>query len=186
MMKVLRMLRQHPALAVIGMANIGLALALVLLLTVEPAPFGDSAVMPPMPIEPVTLATRSAFDRQALSEVADRPVFNPSRRRIELPPQPTMAASAPVKPPAPPFPPIEVLGLAQSSRTAVAVLRVMSEGKVVMLREGEALQGWIVSAIDADRVRFERDGEQKEFRMPKPQSLDGIGILGKPGMAKPQ
>lgn len=182
MTRLKRILRRHPFLLLLLLADIALAIILVDTLVVDPGMAGADAALPHPP-DPVALAVQAQVSKETFTVIIERPLFNAGRRLIA--PAAAAAAPTPVKPPPPAFPPIEVLGLAQSSRTAVAVLRLVPEGRVVMLKEGEGLQGWVVSAIDADRVRFERDGEQKEFRMPKPQSLNGIGILGKPSVTKP-
>lgn len=183
MTQLKRTLRRHPFLALLLLVNIGMAVMLNHVLTDQSlAPVVDNLVIPS--VEPVSLQTRAPTSSSTYAVITERPLFNPGRRIVEA----TVVAAAPpapVKPPVPAFPSIEVLGLAQSSRTAVAVIRVMSEGRVLMLKEGEGLHGWVVSAIDADRIRFERDGEQKDIRMPKPQSLNGIGILGKSAGTKP-
>lgn len=181
---LIHLMRRHPLLPALLLLNLGLGAALTIILTSENNPTAP-ALPVSAPGSPVSIQSREVKPPGHFSVISERPLFNAERRQVAIAVAPVMMAAPPPKPAPPPFPAIEVLGLAQSSKVAVAVLRLVGEGRVIMLKEGEALQGWVVAAIDADRLRFERDGEQRSFSLPKPASLNNIKIHENAATARP-
>ncbi|WP_428249803.1 hypothetical protein [Ferrovibrio sp.] len=177
MTTVFRLLRRYLLALALLLVNLSLAAALLMASGKVDVPIAEP--ISPMPMGgPVVVSPRQPWPAERLAVITERPLFNLERRSVAAIVVAPPIVVSPQKPAPPPFPVIEVLGLAQSSKVAVAVLRLVNEGRVIMLKEGEALQDWVVAAIDADRLRFERDGEQRDFRLPKPASLSGIQMHG--------
>lgn len=110
-----------------------------------------SADVPALPPEPsVALAPKSEF-----SLIAERPLFQPSRRpfiaaTVAAPPPP-----APAPPPPPAIRAYTVVGVMVSGSRRLAWLKPPAGGSPARVAEGDVVQGWRVKQIDKDRVTFE-------------------------------
>ena len=117
---------------------------------------------------------------EAYAAIAERPLFQPSRRPAVPPPPPAplpvrAAAAAPLPPPPPPPPPAPVLApmtllaviISADKREAVLGL---SGGKSSTLAEGEALDGWTLTKVLPDRVVFRIAETEREVAFPVTQT----------------
>lgn len=98
----------------------------------------------------------------AFSEIADRPVFSPSRR----PPsyfdeEPEEVEAAPVRRQELE---VSVVGIITGPR-ALALLQPHASDRLVPLAEGQKLAGWTLTAIEPFRVVFQRDGEEQALEL---------------------
>jgi hypothetical protein len=155
-----RTLAATAALLVVG-AFLGWLAAL-------PAPsFPDASPLPAAkPIAPVPVLKPV----EAYAAIAERPVFQPSRRPAPPPPPkslppvaPTPAVVPPAPAPAPPPPvltPVTLLAVVISTDRREAVLG-LTGGKSSTLAEGDHLGDWTLTKVLPDRVVF-RSAETEE------------------------
>lgn len=116
---------------------------------------------------------------QAYAEIADRPLFQPSRRPAPPPPPSPAAviaeAPAPAPAPSPPPPPppvlspLTLLAVAISADRREAVLGLPG-GKSSTMAEGDSLEGWVLAKVLPDRVIFRIADVEKEVTFPVGQS----------------
>ena len=98
----------------------------------------------------------------AYSEIADRPVFSPSRRPpAYLDEELEEVAAAPVRRQELE---VTVVGIITGPR-ALALLQPRSSDRLVPLAEGQTLAGWTLTAIEPFRVVFRRDGEEQALEL---------------------
>lgn len=95
---------------------------------------------------------------EAFEGIIDRPVFSPSRRPAPPPPPtPSRATPSASMPPSPPQPPplaLDLVGIATDPERRVALLRSRQSGLILVLAEGEAVEGWILRRVSSDRAEF--------------------------------
>jgi hypothetical protein len=89
------------------------------------------------------------------SAIVQRPLFHPTRLPWTLPVAPPAAPVATVAP-APPAPPAQwvLVGTALGPSERVAVLRTPAAAEARLVREGDLLDGWVVTTIAHDRLRL--------------------------------
>ena len=166
-------------------ASIALAAVLVLLAVLSILP--EAALQTPVPArrEGQGSPTVPIKPVEAYAAIAERPLFQPSRRPAP-PPAPKAAQIAaalppsqptPLPPPPPPPPvlaPMTLLAVVISSDKREAVLG-LATGKSSTLAEGESLDGWILARVLPDRVVFRLADTEKELTFPVGQAA------GRPG-----
>lgn len=100
------------------------------------------------------LAPRAPFEASRAS--LERPLFHASRR--PLPDRAAPAAPAPIEPPPPPPPPpptgYRLRGAILGSGRKLAVLENMGTAQHTRIGEGEKIDGWTLTDIEAKRVTF--------------------------------
>lgn len=125
-----------------------------------------------------------------LRATRERPLFVPSRRPPEAPPQPV--AVEPLAPPPPPVavqdppPRFTLLGIIRSPRQGgAAVVLDDTDHTSFNLKLGDDRRGWVVKSIDGTVVTL-RNGERTlALTYPEPQSQPGMAP-GAPGGAAAQ
>ena len=113
----------------------------------------------------MTMKTRSAQEAAALpvivppadafSDIAQRPLFSPSRTGI--------ASDAAAQAALPPD--IQLVGVIADAEQRIALVRVPGEPLAKALQVGGVVSGWRVADIQADRVVLEGAGGRVEFRL---------------------
>lgn len=83
-------------------------------------------------------------------EVAERPLFSPSRR----PPLGEVATATPRQ-----ALDLTLIGVVLSSEERLAIVTPGGQGKAVRLGVGDSIQGWTLVELESERATFERDGE---------------------------
>lgn len=105
-------------------------------------------------------------------EAEDRPLFNPTRRRIAVPvaAQQTNAVSPR------PFREPVLLGIAGVGENRIALVKFSEERDSRRLRSGDSLEGWRVTEIGEGHVIFGNGDEKREIRLkPAQRTPDGAG-----------
>lgn len=143
------------------MRSAGWAAALVLAATVAAAQSPEAA-------DP-SLNPASTLRRSDLTGFRERPLFTPSRRR---PPDPVDVAPAPAA--APPArrqaPNVRLAGVMESDLDAVAILQ-QPGGPRLSVRVGDRVEGWLVTAVEPQKITL-RDGDrQQDYRLFAPGSF---------------
>lgn len=98
--------------------------------------------------------------------VLERPLFFQDRR-LPAEPEPEVVAVAPPQPLR-----LTLEGVAISSDSRVAVLRMTSGNQLVQLAEGMSHDGWLLESVSADRAIFKRGTQVTELL------LDATGRTG--------
>lgn len=128
---------------------------------VAAAPPASSAAAPPVSPPP------SSELGASYPAILDRPLFSPTRQRWV--PEP----AEPVRTPPPPAPSIlreyVLLGIVAGNGASVAVLKPPRGDKAIRLAEGEAIDGWVLREIGAERLRFQSDSGTFELSFPNPR-----------------
>ncbi|MCW2239552.1 hypothetical protein [Azospirillum canadense] len=99
-------------------------------------------------------AGSSIPDRAALSETLERPLFNRSRR-----PTPADLQAQEAGPTTAGTPPVALTGVILDPHIRIAVLKRLDNQANVQLRLGQEIEGWMVTDIAADRVKFSHKGD---------------------------
>lgn len=106
----------------------------------------------------------AAVDTAAITE---RPLFVPTRRRA----MPIAAAVAAEPPPPPPVrlaSRFQLVGIVVTEGRAAALLRAGAAGATVRVREGEAIEDWILAGTAPGRAAVFARGEEREtLRLPR-------------------
>jgi general secretion pathway protein N len=131
--------------------------------TAKPAPAGN-------PLWAVPLSVLTATQQ--------RPIFSASRR----PPQPAVVAPAAerVNEPAPPKsaeqerPPLALIGAVVGDGDAIAVFVDRTSQKVVRLRRGETLAGWVLGSVLPREVTLRKAGRTEVLVLQRPDSPAGV------------
>jgi hypothetical protein len=95
-------------------------------------------------------------DKDSYAQVSERPLFRPDRRPRKD--EPEEAAEAPVEE-ASDLAGMDLTGVLLSPKVTTAWVRDPSQPTPVRLRLGDALAGWTVRDIKADRLVLERQGK---------------------------
>lgn len=122
-------------------------------------------------VRPPTVATAVAAGPADTSEIVERPLFAPGRRRVS---PIASAVAAPTAAPAPPPPPLAkkymLVGILVLDGTPQAMLReIAGAGPTHRLRPGSTIEGWTLAAIEPRRAaRFERPDGRETLRLAHP------------------
>lgn len=119
-----------------------------------PAP-GPASPSPGAAPNPAPIAAPAIPALSALNETTARPLFTVSRR----PPAPETAAKPALEKARPArLVGYRLTGIVRSSSQRLILLTEEKSGRVVELREGEQVDGWRLTSIEADNIRLARDG----------------------------
>jgi hypothetical protein len=98
-----------------------------------------------------------------LHDTLGRPLFEKSRRPIEVPPPPPPPLPLPVAPTPPPaidHNALSLLGVVASQGRTVALLKRNSTGQNVRVQVGDAVDGWTIISIEPQRVMIQQRDTQ--------------------------
>jgi hypothetical protein len=125
-----------------------------------------------------------------LSATRERPLFTPSRRAAPPPPTP-VASTAPIEPAAGP-PRIALVGVVISVQGPRAVINDMALNKIVRVRLGDEIDGWIVRQIDERLLVLSRDDRSASYKLfsgehgkPAAQAINAANKPAEPGPRQP-
>lgn len=136
----------------------------VLLAVSAAAPWlDDPRAAPPPPQDPQTIAApgveagrRVLPPLEQLIATRDRPLFLAGRREGPVPAAPSVLGPQPGSALAR----YRITGVAISGEGRLAMAKDLGTGRLVTLREGEALEGWTVESVTLDHLVL-RSGEQR-------------------------
>lgn len=103
--------------------------------------------------------------KESLTEMVERPLFAPNRRR---PPVKTVAeaASQPSLAAPPLRPNYALLGVIRNGDRAIALLRSRSEGRTIRVEVGDMVGGWQITDADSTAIMLKRhDAGTHEIRL---------------------
>ena len=124
------------------------------------------------PVDSGPVAIKSAPALSVTDNLANRPVFDPSRHAATaMTAQPTVASAAPP-------PTLALAGLLVGSGKRVALIRTPDQKDLVVAHEGDIVSSWLIKEITPDHVVITSNGETQELRFP----LHGLPAGGMPGM----
>lgn len=135
-----------------------------------------------------TVANASVQPQSAATEllgasypaIAAHPLFDASREPWAPPALPPAAVAIPPPPPLKPAPTppnsYTLVGLVSTGAHRTALLR-HQDGRVLLLTEGQELDGWQVRKIEANRVQLESEGSKFAIAFPT------LKATGRPGVA---
>ncbi len=144
---------------------LGIGAALYLELQRPPVPTAASTSASVTDDRPMDAPVQALFDLppvDAFSEIAERPVFSPTRRRpsyVDPDPEPLGAPPARRE-----DLDVTVVGIITGPR-ALALLRPEPGDRLVPLAEGQTLSGWTLTEIQPFRLVFRRDGEERAVEL---------------------
>jgi hypothetical protein len=125
-----------------------------------------------------------------LSATRERPLFTPSRRAAP-PPPPPVASTAPVESAAAP-PRITLVGVVISVQGPRAVVNNTALNKIVRVRIGDEIDGWIVRPLDERLLVLWREGRSTSYKLfsgehaqPAAQTLNAANKPAEPGPHQP-
>ena len=128
-----------------------------------------SAAPSDRPASPAPLPRASAEPSALPADTAGRPLRDPFRYADEAPvarPAPVVSAPRTPAPAASPDPPVRLVGLVRQSGGLRAVLAI--HGELVLLRPGEASEGWTLVAVDEAEARLRGpDGHEETVPLPE-------------------
>jgi general secretion pathway protein N len=111
---------------------------------------------------------------RSLSETRERPIFSPSRR----PPAPAVVAAPRIAPVAPPPKPPEperaqltLIGTVVSETERIGIFIDQTTKKVVRLRMGEAVTGWILRSLERREATLEKNRQTVTLALPAPDAV---------------
>lgn len=178
--------------AITASGTLAAILALLAQIAVLPAPGLGSSDATPLPRPPFEAHKLDPVESYAA--IADRPLFQPSRRPA-IPPKPAAPAGAvaaaprPLPPPPPPAPPpvlpaITLLAVVISADKREAVLG-LAGNKAATLAEGESLEGWVLARVLPDRVVFRLADIATEIAFPTARNPARPALPGRPANPSP-
>jgi len=102
------------------------------------------------------------------SLVLERPLFSPTRRPPPPPPPPSSATAAgggATKPSVPEPPPMNftLVGIVRDLTSSLALLQPTNGKRVMSLRAGQALDGWMLVSIGTDSASFRNGAAVREL-----------------------
>lgn len=158
----------------------GLLLVLVGLWTI-PVDEDWSNVTAITPVDSGPVAIKSAPALSATDNLANRPIFDPSRHAAVA-----MAMTPPTAaPPAPP-PTLVLAGLLVGSGKRVALIRTPDQKDLVVAHEGDTVSSWLIKEITPDHVVIVSNGDTQELRFPQRSppggGVPGMGTVTAPGV----
>lgn len=158
------MSRRLAPLAVAALLGLGAAAALA----AEDEPPAAQAEEAAAPADE-TLNPLAALAKETLEGFREAPLFTPSRKRPKPPPAPVFEAARPAPPPEPPAPEpapeLKLSGVAMGPEGAVAIVQEQGATRVERLRLGDQIGGWLVTGIDADRLKLTLDDREQMYRL---------------------
>ena len=121
---------------------------------------------------------------RTLSTTRDRPVFSPLRR----PPPPAVVSSpvVPYRPPPPPpqveRPQLSLIGTVLGGEEDIGIFLDKSSKKVVRLRTGDNIGGWVLTAVRGKEATLTKSNETMlvAFPAPDPRGAAGRQFPGAP------
>lgn len=157
----------------------GLLLVLVGLWTIPvDQDWGNVAAIAPVESGPVTIKAPPA--PSATDNLANRPIFDPSRHAAMAMAAPPVATST-----APP-PTLVLAGLLVGSGKRVALIRTPDQKDLVVAHEGDTVSSWLIKEITPDHVVISSNGEAQELRFPQRGppggGMPGMGTVTAPGV----
>ena len=104
------------------------------------------------------------------SIVLERPLFSPTRRPPPPPPPPSSATAAgggATKPSVPEPPPMNftLVGIVRDQTSSLALLQPTNGKRVMSLRAGQALDGWMLVSIGIDSASFRNGAAVRELAL---------------------
>lgn len=111
-----------------------------------------------------------AIPLRTLSTTRERPVFSPSRR----PPPPAVVSSpvVPYRPPPPPpqaeRPQLSLIGTVLGGEEDIGIFLDKSNKKVVRLRAGDNIGGWVLTAVRGKEATLTKSNETMLVAFPAP------------------
>jgi hypothetical protein len=126
-------------------------------------PAADRDVVPGAS-QPVALPVRAE-----LSAAAERPLFNPNRKRALAAPASPQQQAASTKP----FRQPVLLGVVGTSERRVALIKLPEEKDARRMRIGDSFDGWSISDIRTDAVIFRSGAIEHEIRLPSAKNNAG-------------
>lgn len=118
--------------------------------------------------------------KAAFAEIAERPLFESTRRPFIAKPAPASLPPAPVvaaPPPAPPPAPTSLrgthmlVGVVVIKDSRIALLKPVAAPDVLRVAEGDTVQGWTVRRIVDDRILLQAGGSEDVLAFPDPKTL---------------
>ena len=124
----------------------------------------------PAPASPALLSPQPADQPRpntVYPEIAEHPLFYPTRLPFVGPKTPEPAAAA--VPRITPLRDYALIGIIVSKGIRIALLRPNAGGKTVFATEGQAVDGWTVREIRPDRLHFENGATSFDLRFVSPR-----------------
>lgn len=129
------------------------------------------------PPNPAEMPENVSGEQDDLGDISGRPLFIPGRRP---PAVPVAEPLPPVQPPAP-MPAMTLIGTMTAGAARLALLRPVGGDKTLALSEGQALDGWLLVAVQPGRVLFRQGDTAQELVLPRGQ---GVTVVGGPAEEK--
>jgi general secretion pathway protein N len=122
-----------------------------------------------------------------LTATQERPIFSASRhppqRAVVAPSADQITAPAPQKAAEPERPPLALIGAVVGDSDAIAVFLDRTNQKIVRLRQGETLAGWLLSSVLGREVTLEKADRVEVLVLKGPDVSPGVaGVAGVPGL----
>jgi len=154
----------------IGLGLFSVLLAGAILVELTSNPRIDATIVPAAASPPAQSAPIAAPAPPVVTELADRPLFTPTRRPAPtIVTTPVTTAAPPPPPPPPPEPSTQLtlLGIVEGDGATLAVIKVNGAAPV-RVSEGETIDRWEVAHIFGDRVVLRAAGVEQQLRFPAP------------------
>jgi len=135
-----------------------IVMACVIYAELQARPTIDARTPSPTPVAGLTSlpAQRQAMPEQArFSAIVERPLFSTSRRPPAV--EPVLATTPTLD--------VSLAGVVVSTRESFALVTPNAGGEPMRIKEGEAISGWTVTRIDADRILLRNEGTEAELRL---------------------
>jgi general secretion pathway protein N len=120
-----------------------------------------------------------AFTLEQLAVTRERPIFSASRRPpppADTAPRIESVASRPPPPSEPEKPPLSLIGTVAGERGCIGIFVEQATNKVVVLRTGEAHEGWMLRSAHAREATLEKNSGLAVLLFPPPggQQSDAV------------
>jgi general secretion pathway protein N len=148
--------------------------------TLDPAPDATAPVRPSLPAPSGNPLW--GIPLRALSAIAERPIFSPSRRP-HAPVVLALAAAEPLKPvppPEPTHPPLVLVGTVIGESRQIGIFLKETTKEIVRLVTGEGRDGWVLRSVDKVGVQFERGGRTATLVLRPPHQNKPPGLEAAP------
>jgi hypothetical protein len=148
---------QRAAAAVLLIACCGFAAAIALELSAPPDPLSGDTPAPAADAGPPAEAPGSFTlpPLPSFSAVTERPLFAPDRRPLPLAAADSLGA----------WSSLVLAGIVIAPGSREALIAHGNPPAIVHLQEGQAVDGWVVHSILADRIVLANGGEEHELRL---------------------
>jgi type II secretory pathway component PulC len=100
-----------------------------------------------------------AASHDSFASIADRPLFEPTRKKYVPPPKPDAEKAAP------PIPKIFLVGVIIDTDTRIAMVKTPDAALATALAVGGEIAGWQISAIEPDRILLNAGNSENEIRL---------------------